>query len=99
MMQARWMVLQACIAGPVYFFCSDTLKGEGLAPAIVSLFCAFLVTGLLISLIDWFRARSVRVRHKTQGEASGLTRISGRSGDSPQHPGRIGISKNVRKLR
>ena len=98
MLQARWMVLQAMIAGPVYFFCTDTLKGQGLAPALVSMGCAFFVTLILVSLLDWFRSRSVRIRHKTRGEAYGLGGIHGSPSDSAQHVHRVGVSQDRRQL-
>lgn len=98
MFRAGWMLFQAAIAAPVYYFCAVTLKGQGLAPAIVAMGFAFGVTALLVFILDWFAARSVRKRNKASGQDSGLMGVGRLPSNGPQESDTVRVSQNVRKL-
>lgn len=96
MSKLGWMVLQAAIAAPVYFFCVDTLHGKGLAPGLAAMGCALLVTLLLGFLLDL--PRRIRVRNETKRHAGGLSGVSVRAGDSLEHWPRLGVGQDSSKL-
>lgn len=95
-MQVRWMLFQAAVATPVFYFCAVTLNGQGLAPAIVAMIAALLATVLLSSILNGLRR--LRVGNKTNGEVSRPPPIPWSSSDSPQQVRRIWVSQDRRKL-
>lgn len=97
MVKLGWMLFQAAVAGPVYYFCAVTLDGHGLAPAIVAMGAAFLATLLVSFLID--RTRRFSICHQAKCHAGGPPPIPGSIGDSAKHADRIGVGENIRQLR
>ena len=97
MLSVGWMLFQAAVAAPVYYFCAVTLQGQGIAPAVVAMVVALLATVFVSWLIDV--TRRFRIRHETNRNISRPPPIPRSAGDGPQHPGRIGVSQDVRKLR
>ena len=95
-MQIRWMLFQAAVATPVYYFCAVELKGQGLAPAIVAMIAALLATVLLSSILTGFRR--LRVGHKANGKVGRPPPIPLGAGNRAQHPGRIRIGEDRGKL-
>ena len=96
-----WMLFQAAIAAPVYFFCTDTLKGEGLAPGLMAMGVAFVATWIVTTLIDLprrIRARRLRVSDQPSGQGRDVARIARRSGYSTKQIDAPRIGQDIRKL-
>lgn len=96
MFRFGWMVFQAAIAAPVYYFCAVILHGQGLAPAIIAMGFAAFVTLLITTSIDWLAARALRKRDQAQRDAWELT-LRSPSGGS-QQVDRPAIGQDIRKL-
>lgn len=96
-MQFRWMVFQAAIATPVYYFCAVELNGQGLAPTIVAMGTAFFVTLLVSHTLDWFRARAIRKRDKAESKSPGNALVRS-AGYPPQQINTPPIRNYPRKL-
>jgi hypothetical protein len=96
MLQARWMLFQAAVATPVFYFCSVELNGQGLAPAIVAMVAALLATVFVRFVLDLFRG--FRVGQKAKRNAGIPPPIPRSAGDGSQHIRRIGISEDRREL-
>lgn len=92
-----WMLFQAAVAAPVYYFCAVTLEGQGMAPAIVAMFAALMATLFVGWLLD--RARAFRIRHEAKRNGGFPPPIPGSVGDGSKHPGRIGVREDIRQLR
>lgn len=97
MLQFKWMVFQALIAAPVFYFCTVELNGQGLAPAIVSMGVAFFVTLLVSNALDWFRTRAARKRYKAKSQSTGSALV-GRTSYGSQQISTPPIRQNPRKL-
>lgn len=97
MLQFRWMVFQALIATPVFYFCAVTLNGQGAAPAIVAMGTAFLVTLFLSKTVDWFRTRTIRKRDEAQSQYIGGAPVW-RTGNPPQQIDATPVRQYPRKL-
>lgn len=97
MLQFRWMVFQAAVATPVYYFCAVVLNGQGLAPTIVAMGVAFFVTLFVSHTLDWFRTRAIRKRDKAESQLAGNALV-GRAGYPPQQIHTPPIREYPRKL-
>ena len=91
-----WMLFQAAVAAPVYYFCAVTLEGQGMAPALVAMFVAFIATLSVSWLFD--RLRALRIRHKANSKIGRPPPIPWSPSESTQHPGRIVVGEYRRKL-
>ena len=94
MLRFGWMVFQAAIAAPVYYFCAVTLHGQGLAPGIVAMGFAFLITLAIVSILDWSR----RLRERNQLQRDGRERALRSASSSPEQVSRPRIGQDIRKL-
>ena len=96
--RAMLALFQIVVAVAVFAVIHSSVVGDlGLAPAAVSLFVAFLVTGLVARLIDSIRFRISRRRgHRGEPErqSAGLPRIDRHLSDSPQLTHRRRISQD-----
>jgi hypothetical protein len=88
------MLFQAAIAAPVYYFCSVTLHGQGLAPGLVAMGFAFLVTLAIVSILDWSR----RLRERNQLKRDARERALWGASSSPEQVSRPRISQDISKL-
>ncbi len=94
LLRAGWMLFQAAIATPVYYFCSVTLHGQGLAPGLVAMGFAFLVTLAIVSILDWSR----RLRERNQLKRDARERALWGASSSPEQVSRPRISQDISKL-
>lgn len=74
--QVRWYFLQFVVAVGVFACIEFTIgtKDFGLAPAILSMVAAWLVTLAVSGLVDWRRKRTLRrasIRHQPQSDSRG----------------------------
>lgn len=98
MFQARWIAFQIAVAMLTFWWIGTwaNLREFGIAPAVVSMFVAFVATGLLIRLLDR-RSGVVRVAQKPKRNRLVLPRIVG-LGEATKQITRVRIGKNIRKL-
>lgn len=101
MAKLGWMLFQLTVAGLVFFYCVDSLNGQGLAPAIFAMVAAFGATALLSAIIDLpgrFRTRGIRESGKPEREIGHLPRTSWRPSNRPQKVDAAGVREDIRKL-
>ena len=94
-----WFAFQIAVAMAVFAVVYPGNADLGAAPAIVAMFAAFVATGLLARLIDWFRfSRGAGLNREPGSKQTSLIGLDGHSGDSPQPPSGRRISQDVSKL-
>ena len=100
MFQFRWLMFQAVVAMLTLYWIStwSDLKDLGLAPGIVSMFVAFLATGLLVRFLDLGAARRIVEVEQPVSRPQRLARICRIFGNRPKQISGSRISENIRKL-
>lgn len=96
-----WYALQIAVALATYIWIGETfgLQDRGLAPAVVSMFVAWIVTESVSKVMGWLRSlRSIAVGHKFQRDTGRRWRSLGHSGDSPELARRPRIGEDRRQL-
>ena len=96
----KWLTFQFVVAMATFVWIgtwADITK-YGIAPAVMSMFVAFIATALLSRLIDWRASRRFRVGNEPQREGSGFLAIGRRPRDLPKKVARPWIGQDIRKL-
>lgn len=96
----KWLTFQFAVAMLTFYWISTwaDVKNLGIAPGIVSVFVAFVATGLLARFLDWRAMRGVVVSNEPQSDGLGLSRPDRAFGDGAKQIGGSRIGKDVRKL-
>lgn len=100
MFQAKWIAFQFVVAGLTFYWISTwaDVTQFGIAPGVVSMFVAFIATGLLVRFLDWRALRRIAVSDELQREHSRLVGIGRSAGDGPKQIDRVRVSDDTRKL-
>ena len=100
MFQAKWIAFQFVVAMLTFYWISTwaDVTQYGLAPAAISMFVAFVATGLLVRFLDWRALRRATIRDELNGEHRGLLRTTRSVGNFPEQPSRLRAGKDIREL-
>ena len=100
MLQAKWIAFQIVVAMLTFIWIGTwaDITQYGIAPAVISMFVAFVATGLLIRVLDRIALRRTAVSDEFDREVSGPLGSGRDTRNLSQHSSGVRVRENPRKI-